>query len=110
MDSFQSWVRFIMQQCNQSLHQLLHSTNFAQPFELSNWIYCTGRDYYGNLDADYSNLYIKDTINQGRVLICIGGQYTKFASVVCKQLGFSPYGELRIDQGKYYNLTLEPSL
>jgi len=34
----------------------------------------------------------------------------KFASVVCKQLGFSPYGELRIDQGKYYNLTLEPSL
>jgi len=72
-----------------------------------------GRDYdyyYPGLDADYGNLYIKDTISQGRVQICIGGRYTKVcddfwdnqdASVVCRQLGFSPYGELRIDLGEY---------
>ena len=66
-----------------------------------------GRDYdyyYPGLDADYGNLYIKDTISQGRVQICIGGQYTKVcddswdnqdASVVCRQLGFSSSGELR---------------
>ena len=60
--------------------------------------------YYGGLDADYANLYIKDTLSQGRVQICIGGQYTKVcddfwdnqdASVVCRQLGFSSSGELR---------------
>jgi len=84
---------FIMQQCNQSLHQLLHSTNFAQPFEFSNCIYCTGRDYgyyYGNLDADYTNLYIKDTINQGRVQICIGGQYTKVCLCGLQTTGILP--------------------
>ena len=62
-------------------------------------------DYYdGVLDAEFDNLYIKDTLSQGRVQICIGGRYTKVcddswddrdATVVCSQLGFSPYGELR---------------
>ena len=52
--------------------------------------------YYGDVNLDYS-----DTLS--RVQICIGGEYTRVcadhwdnqdASVVCSQLGFSPYGEL----------------
>ena len=46
--------------------------------------------------------FIKDHLRLGRVEICMGGSYTtvckdtswdnKDASVVCSQLGFSPYG------------------
>ena len=62
-------------------------------------------DYYEAdvMGIDYSNLYIKDELKIGRVEVCIGGQYgsvcldNEFAesqavSVVCSQLGFSPYG------------------
>ena len=59
--------------------------------------------YYGEVNSDYGYTYIKDTLSQGRVQICIGGEYTRVcadlwddqdASVVCRELGFSPYGEL----------------
>ena len=73
--------------------------------------------YYGGLndDPNYGNLYIKDTLSRGRVQMCIGGQFTKVcfdnswdnqdASVVCRQLGFSPYGELRT---MYFLLCTKP--
>ena len=59
--------------------------------------------YYGDVNSDYGYMYIKDTLSRGRVQICIGGEYTRVcadlwdnqdASVVCSQLGFSPYGKL----------------
>ena len=59
--------------------------------------------YLGEVNSDYSYTYIKDTLSRGRVQICIGGEYTQVcadlwddqdASVVCRELGFSPYGEL----------------
>ena len=62
-------------------------------------------DYYEAdiMNYDYGNLYIKDELKIGRVEVCIGGQYgsicydnefnnSQAVSVVCSQLGFSPYG------------------
>ena len=51
-----------------------------------------------------SSYYDKDGLRVGRVEVCIGGRYgtvcddgwnNRDASVVCKQLNFSPYGMLR---------------
>ena len=61
-----------------------------------------GDYYYLNVNELEEYYFIKDTLARGRVEVCIGEQYgtvcdymwdNQDASVVCRQLGFSPYGE-----------------
>ena len=55
------------------------------------------------INSDYTNLYIEDELAVGRVEVCWGGKYrplcqsgwnNQSASVACRQLEFSPYGQL----------------
>ena len=65
-------------------------------------------DFYSagaSSQTSFDNLYIKNDLSVGRVEVCLGGIYNPICdyhqlwnnpsvSVVCSQLGFSPYGEL----------------
>ena len=64
--------------------------------------------YMNNNIGDF--YFIKDELARGRVEVCVGDRYGTVcgdmwnftdASVVCRQLGFSPYGKTNKNSQKY---------
>ena len=58
-------------------------------------------DFYTSINEFEEYYFIKDELARGRIEVCVGGRYgtisdtnwdNEDASVICSQLGFSPYG------------------
>ena len=72
--------------------------------------------YEGDYSDDYHDTYYdKDGLTRGRVEVCVGGRYGTIcdnewdyhdASVICSQLGFSPYGTYTALQYEYAPMIL----
>ena len=96
---------------------MYHNNNYVT--SLSGWLLlasCSEGDLRLRVGDDdffpenYGSFYfVKDTLSRGRVEVCIGGRFgticdggwnNQDASVVCRQLGFSPYG-IYIDAHNY---------
>ena len=61
----------------------------------------TFSDFYISISELNEYYFIKDELARGRIEVCVGGRYgaisdtnwdSEDASVICSQLGFSPYG------------------
>ena len=69
-----------------------------------------GNDTFSNCSANGAVQLANGTEREGRVEYCYNGQWTsicdsfydKEATVVCKQLGYAPYGGMEIGQQNIY--------